>query len=317
MAIYFPKMSLTPPRWLPETRTEISMKKLIDRYRVFFIDSYGVLRGRVGEIPGTERTLNEILKQGKIIGIASNTAEAMPEDIRRTWQDKGVALPPELIFTSGMVLGTYIEERKLQNAPALVLGPEESRRYAERAKLKPLPAEEAMTRYREAEVVVICENPSRYSPILLDAACSAIFAKSIPAVQTTTDRFVPYFNRVSSAGVSAGVMSTAIIIRELTGKEAEIIGKPAQGMFNMLVEALKKMGYEVEDVLFIGDNLYEDITGAAIAGFDSLLVESGISGAIARGEIKGPIADFDKYLLAQGIRPTYQLPSILLLGEDK
>jgi len=305
-------MSLRPPRRLPQTKTDIPMRDLISKYKVFFLDSYGVLRGRTGIFPGAERTIGEILSQGKILGVASNTTADMPGAIQSDWKEKGINIPLELIFTSGMVLKSFVAKNNFVGSSAIVIGPEVSQQYAIQAGLNPIPKEEVMERYNEANLVVICENPFDGSSIMLDAAASAILVNRTRAVLTTTDRFVPFFNRTASAGVSVGVMATAAILKALTGADPEIIGKPAQGMFNMLKLALKEMGYDVGDVLFVGDNLYEDITGAVIAGFDCLLVESGISGAVARGEITGPIADLDRAILAQRIRPTYQLPSLII-----
>lgn len=310
MPIYFPKMSHTPPCSLPETRKDVPMRELIAKHKVLFLDSYGVLRSRTGHYPGTERTIQEILRQRKLIGIASNTAKTSPEDIRSSWQKDGVSIPLEMIVTSGMVLGPYVKARELEGAPAIVIGNERSRQYAEQAGLKPLPPEDPMQTYRQAEAVVVCDHPIDRS--VIDAAINAILARCVPAVQTTTDRFVPFFHDREEKGVSLGVMGIAYQIKGATGVEPEIIGKPAQGIFNLIAKILEDRGYGKEDALFAGDNLYEDIAGAAIAGFPSLLVESGMSGMYARGIIGGPVAEYDQTLLALGIRPTYQLPSILL-----
>jgi glycerol-1-phosphatase len=295
-------------RFRSATRPAVSMRQLIKNHQAFFFDSHGVLRARTGCYPGVEKTLKEILKQGKVLGIASNTAESSPADIQRAWHDKGVAIPLENIITSGMLLKGYVQKKRLNKAPAIIIGNEQSRKYARQAGLVPLPP--VMASVREAEVVVICERSDDNEAI--DAAINAILANNIPVALATTDRLVPYYHDRAARGVSIGVLGIRYLIGQITGVVPEAIGKPAQGMFNKVIRILQKNGLGKQDALFIGDNLYEDILGANNAGLPSLLVESGMSGMYSRGWVRGPIADFDRSLLAQGVLPTYQLPSILL-----
>ncbi|MCX5751852.1 MAG: HAD hydrolase-like protein [Candidatus Saganbacteria bacterium] len=311
MLIFFPAMELKPPKPLPPTKRDVSMRDLISQYKVLSLDSYGVLRGRMGAYPGVELTLREILRQGKQIAVASNASAEMPEEIQRNWQGKGVHIPLDLIFTSGQVLALYVAENRLEGSYAICLGNAGTKKYARMAGLRTIPDSNIMKDYRKASVVIVGENPTFFNQKRLDAAVNAVIASNAHVVQSTTDRMVPYFSE-EPRGISVGVESTAMIIRGYTGVEPVIIGKPAQGMFNMLAAALEARGIPKSAVLFVGDNRYEDIAGATMAGFDCLLVESGISGAIDRGEIRGPIANFEQQLIGTGIHPTYQLPSVLL-----
>jgi glycerol-1-phosphatase len=292
----------------PPVRPGVPMRQLIKKHQAFFFDSLGVLSARTGLYPKVERTLKEILKQGKLLGIASNTAESSPEDIQQDWREKGVNIPLEHILTSGMLLKSYVKLKYLRNAPAIVIGNEQSRVYARKAGLKPLSP--GMNFYKEAEVVVVCERPRDNE--VLDAAINAILANDLPVALAATDRLVPYYHDRVNRGVSIGVLGIAYLIRQITGVVPEAIGKPAQGMFYEIIKIAQKHGLDREDTLFIGDNIYEDILGANNAGLPSLLVESGMSGMYAKGLVRGAIAEFDRTLLTQGVQPTYQLPSILL-----
>lgn len=309
---FYPEMSLKISRRLPATRRDMPMKELISKHDVLFLDAYGVFRSSQGFYPGAEYTLKEIKRQGKIVGIASNTSGTTPEQNIRSWIDKGLTIDPELNFTAGMVLRECVEGMGLVGAPAIVLGSEVSCQYARRADLTLIPEDEAMQRYNEVKAVIISENVSFHRNHLADAAANAIFKNNVPLILNTTDRFIPYFHDREPRGVSFGVYATAQTFASLTGAEPIIIGKPGQLIFNRIHDVINGRGISPEKVLFVGDNLFEDIAGAAIAGFHSLLVESGISGAVKRGEIRGLVAQTDKELTESGIRPTYQLPSILI-----
>ena len=313
MAVYFPEMPAKPPKRLPLTKKNVSMRNIIAAHKLFYFDAYGVTRAREGTYPGAKRTLQEVLRQGKTMGVASNTTNSLPEEIQATWQEKGVKIPLDLIFTSGVVLEWYVKQNNLGGAQTIIIGKEGAYKYARRAGLVPLPTDNPMATFKQADQVLICENAFDVDngSAVLNAAANAVALNDIDIVLVTADRFVPNFKE-PPRGLSVGVMATALIFQHLLGKEPTIISKPAQGMFTLLKKALQTRGIPQEETLFVGDNLWEDIYGATMAGFPTLLVESGMSGAVAKGEIKGSVAALDRRLRRQGIRPTFQLPSILL-----
>lgn len=57
-----------------------------------------------------------------------------------------------------------------------------------------------------------------------------------------------------------------------TGKTAAVIGKPSPAMF---YAALSDLELEAEDVVMIGDDIYNDVAGAQSAGVRGILVKSG------------------------------------------
>src|SRR5262245_32071575 len=57
-----------------------------------------------------------------------------------------------------------------------------------------------------------------------------------------------------------------------TGKTAAVVGKPSPAMF---YAAMGELGMEANDVVMIGDDIYNDIAGAQSAGIRAALVKSG------------------------------------------
>ena len=57
-----------------------------------------------------------------------------------------------------------------------------------------------------------------------------------------------------------------------TGKTAAVVGKPSPAMF---YAAMTELGMEADDVIMIGDDIYNDIAGAQAAGLRAVLVKSG------------------------------------------
>ncbi len=70
------------------------------------------------------------------------------------------------------------------------------------------------------------------------------------------------------------------MLRRATGREPLFIGKPKP---EMILLAIKKLGFEKDECLMIGDRVYTDIASGYNAGIDTVLVLSG-EGTIADAE---------------------------------
>lgn len=57
-----------------------------------------------------------------------------------------------------------------------------------------------------------------------------------------------------------------------TGKAAAVIGKPSPAMY---YAALADLGLEADDVVMVGDDIYNDVAGAQSAGIRGVLVKTG------------------------------------------
>jgi HAD superfamily hydrolase (TIGR01450 family) len=292
----------------PKTRTDVSMRELMNKYKVFLFDRYGVVKTVNGDIPGALESVRKIQSAGKIIGVASNTGTTSPEQIQEKWQKYGLNIEDKWIITGGKALANYVKEHQLENAPAINLGNEATAQYIRNAGLTILFEELRSGKFFDAEIVVIGADPFKLKDAeIFDYAINALSSKNIPAILLVSDELIP--RSFNESGLGAG--STAVLIEELTGKKVINLSKPAVCYFRIIHQTLKETNLLPADALIVGDDLYADILGACNAGFDNLLVDTGISGLIRKGVIKGKVARRQKLLEKIGVRPTYNLKSIV------
>jgi HAD superfamily hydrolase (TIGR01450 family) len=77
-------------------------------------------------------------------------------------------------------------------------------------------------------------------------------------------------------GFEPGTGSIAVALQYASGREAEIVGKPAPGI---VLEALRQIGVSAGQALMIGDGLDLDIVAGHAAGVDTALVLTGLTTA--------------------------------------
>ncbi len=77
------------------------------------------------------------------------------------------------------------------------------------------------------------------------------------------------------AGPAGAVLDAGAFVAGLeyaTGREAEVVGKPSRGFFDL---ALVELGFAPEDVLVVGDDPVNDAAGGRAAGCRTALVRTG------------------------------------------
>ncbi len=103
------------------------------RYDGFLLDAYGVLLDGERALPGAAALLDDLERDGCPWLVVTNAASRLPETLSRGFTAVGLKIPPERILTSGALLADACVAGDLQGVRALVIGPEGSRCYAERA----------------------------------------------------------------------------------------------------------------------------------------------------------------------------------------
>lgn len=272
----------------------VTLDILLERYDALLLDAYGVLVTLDGALPGAVALIERLNRSGKPYWVLSNTAARLPEHAAARYRGFGLELEAGRILTSGMLLARYFREQGLVGRACLVLGPEDSRAYVERAGGRPvLPGE-------DFEVVVLADQAG--FPLLetLDWLVTALFAKlegggRVPLILPNPDLIYPTRQGFGLTAGSLAVLLEAVLTRRFPDRadlRFEPLGKPRPGLF----EAAAGLAGS-RNLVMLGDQLETDILGAVSFGIDAVLILGGVTRA---GQV----------LQKGGVKPTYAIDSL-------
>ena len=112
---------------------DIKIDQLIERYSVLLFDSFGVLAGSTGTFPGAVELISHLNDVRKPYFVLTNDASALPDTRSRKYGAFGLMVSPDKIITSGSLLKSYFKAAGLRGSRCVVLGTDDSVRYAEEA----------------------------------------------------------------------------------------------------------------------------------------------------------------------------------------
>lgn len=267
---------------------------LISRYDGILIDAYGVLVDKTGALPGARELLATLDRDAKPWLVVTNSASRLPETLSAELDALGVHVPAERLVTSGSLLPAVFSQRGLAGQRCVVMGPEDSRVYVERAGGIPV----ALHDDTDAEVLVVADQKGVRCPEDLDRAASLMLrrldaGKPLELLLCNPDLLYPVAPRRFgfTAGGLAAMLEAVLVERYPDGGPRFVrLGKPYRPIFDA---ARRRLG--VERLLMIGDQLGTDILGANRCGIDSALVLTGLGAGSAT---------------RQDIRPTWYLSSL-------
>lgn len=259
-----------------DTIPEITIASLIDRYDVLLLDAYGVLVNSSGALPGAAELTHRLSESGKPYYILTNDASRLPTTAAARYRACGLTIDPDRIITSGLLLKGHFAAQRLVGARCAVLGPGDSLRYVEDAGGRIVSPSDAF------DVLVIADESGFPFLETVDATLSALFRaldrrQRVHLLLANPDLIYP-----SAQGFGIGSGSIALIFEaairlrypDRTDLRFVHLGKPHGAMF---AEALRRSG--TRNMIVIGDQLETDVAGARAFGLDSVLVDSGVTGA--------------------------------------
>lgn len=279
------------------TLPSVTLDSLIEDYDALLLDVYGVLVSLDGALPGAADLLGWLNRQGKPYWLLSNTAARLPEHAAERYRGFGLEIAAERILTSGMLLADYFTAHGLHGKATLVLGPEDSRVYVERAGGRPVGPG------GDFDVLVLADQAGYPLLETLDELIGILFDKldsgmRVPLLLPNPDLIYP---KAGGFGITAGslaVVLEAVLARRYPGR-ADLgfvrLGKPHPALFEAAAKAAAS-----RRLVMIGDQIETDIQGANDFGIDSVLVLGGVSqttDAVAQG----------------GTLPTYRVGSLRAL----
>lgn len=265
----------------------IDPEGLLERYDAFMLDAYGVLVDHATALPGAAGFIARLRAAGRPLCVVSNDASRLPHTAAARFDRLGLAIAEHEIVMSGETLLRHFEHRGLKGARTLVLGPDDSIAWVERAGGRTVAWDDP---HADPAVIVVADDDGY--PFLqgIEAAIAHAIARldagrSLELVLPNPDLVYPAGPR--ALGLTAG--SVALLVERALGVRYPdapprfvALGKPHRAIFDV---ALRRLGLSTADrVVMVGDQLETDIRGAAAIGIDSVLVRSGVVGGAAIGD---------------------------------
>ncbi len=274
---------------------QTSIRELIDKYDGLLIDAYGVLVHTSGAFDGAVDFMGRLSDEDVPYVIITNDASRLPESCAAKYRRDGLDIPVGRIVTSGSLVIDYFEEHDLEGARCLVLGPPDSKRYAERAGAELVEVEDG-----DFDVLIIGDESGYDFVPVVDETLTILFQKLdagddfellLPNPDLIYQRSAKSFGFTS--GSVANLFENAIRARYPgCGVCFRRLGKPYAPMFD---EAIERMG--TRNCAVLGDQLDTDIKGANDYGLDSVLVATGLT-------------DLENTLAHSTVQPDYILPAL-------
>jgi HAD superfamily hydrolase (TIGR01450 family) len=254
----------------------ITVDGLLGRYDALLLDAYGVLLDKEGALPGAVDFIHRLQREGRPYLVLTNSASRLPEAMAADFRQVGLAIPPERLLSSGLLLGDYFRAHHLQGAPCLVLGPEDSLEYVRRAGGVPLGA----GREASAEVLVVAdqkgfdclEGMNRALDLLIGRVDAGLPLHLLLCNPDLIYPLAPGRYAFTAGGLAA--MLEAVLGQRYpgSGRRFVALGKPHPAIFEA---ARQRLGGG--RLVMLGDQPATDILGANRYGIDSVLIATGLA----------------------------------------
>jgi HAD superfamily hydrolase (TIGR01450 family) len=233
---------------------------------VFDVDGSLVHRGddfRARPLPGAVEVLEAIRASGRPLVLFTNGSHLAPATFAAGLREDGLPVRDDELLTPVCSALSYLARRH-PGAPAMVFGSDAIR---ERMAAAGVP----LTDGEEAEVVFV----AHVDGVDLDAMERAARAVSNGASLLTAN-YQRGFWGANGIIFSRGAMVTAGIAR-VTGARPVVVGKPSRAAVS---EVSARLGVPSEQIVVVGDDIGMDIALGHLGGSRTILVRSGMSGAV-------------------------------------
>lgn len=255
-----------------------TVPELLERYRVFLLDAFGVLVNTAGPLPGAAEFLANLRAEGKTMLLLSNDASRLTKAVRARYGQFGLHFAEEEIVTSGCMIESAFEDDDLVGARTIVLGTEDSRTLVERAGGVLVPPDDL-----EARVVVAADDEGYPFLAGVEQTLSTLIHRidrGLPVELMVPNPDLIYPKGADQYGLTGG--SVALLIeaglRVRFGDRApkfQGLGKPFARIFD---HAHARVGHpNKSEMVMLGDQLGTDVAGATAFGIDSVLLGTGLT----------------------------------------
>lgn len=243
------------------------------------LDAYGVFwaGNSAGLLPGSKETMEELVSQGKIVGILSNSTQPAAKEIDKLLKHGLIEGKHfHFLITSGEIAKKVFRQESLPfptpNKKYWLLG-ELHPKYSSHASLFQDTPYVQTTDLQEADFIYISiphiKGEDQTDPALFEEEIDKLKVSSLPMVCSNPDRFAHEGNP-PRAVVRQGSIAA---LYEKLGGQVFYMGKPSQAAYDAAMDHFKN--HQLTDrskILMVGDTPETDIRGARLFGMPSALV---------------------------------------------
>ncbi len=238
------------------------MEQLVKNTRLYLLDMDGTLYLGNQLYPFTKALLAEIRRTGGRYLFLTNNSSRSVKDYIEKLSGMGISATEEDFLTSSQATAHYLKKHH-PGKRLYVCGTRSLVQELEAAGFA------VTTRLDEVECVVMGFDTELTFQKLWDVSKLLLTRPELPYIATNPDLVCPTeFGSVPDCG------SICIGIRNATGREPVVIGKPSPLMAQL---AMDKFGYTPAQTAMVGDRVYTDIKAGLNAGVSTVLVLSGES----------------------------------------
>ncbi|MBE6976419.1 MAG: HAD-IIA family hydrolase [Ruminococcaceae bacterium] len=240
----------------------MDIKTLVNNTRLYLFDMDGTLYLGDRLYDFTVELLQQIRRTGgKYLFMTNNSSKSVVDYVKKL-EKLGITATREDFMTSSQATAFYLK----QNHPGKTL-------YVcgTRSLVAELESEGFIvtTDLDKVECIVMGFDTELTFQKLHDVSYLLLTRPELPYIATNPDLVCPTeFGSVPDCG------SVCIGIKNATGKEPLVIGKPSPLMPQL---AMEKLGYKPEETAVVGDRIYTDVKSGINAGCTGILVLSGES----------------------------------------
>jgi glycerol 3-phosphatase-2 len=254
-------------------------------YDLAMLDLDGVVYVGAEAVPGVPDHLRCAADAGMALSYVTNNASRPPDEVAAHLRRLGIPAQGPDVVTSAQAAARLVAQRCDEGDPVFVIGGTGLFRALDELGLVGTQEVEA----GPAAVVTGYAPDLRWQTVIEGAV---LIRRGVPWFASNTDRTIPTRH---GPGPGAGVLVGAI--SGFAEVEPVVAGKPQPPLF---LETQRRCGGQRP--LVVGDRLDTDIEGATRAGFDSLLVMTGVTGLA------------ELVTACPELRPTYVAADLAALG---
>ena len=237
-----------------------SARPLCDAYDVAMLDLDGVVYVGPAAVPGAPEHLAAARGAGMHLAYITNNASRTPDTVGQHLRHLGIEVDDVDVVTSAQAAARLLGEQLPEGAAVFVIGGRGLEVALSERGLRPVRDRDE----QPAAVVSGFAADLLWSTVITGAI---LVREGLPWVASNTDLTVP-----TPDGPGPGNGALVGVVARFAGRDPVVAGKPETPLFE---ETLRRVGGSRP--LVVGDRLDTDIEGATRAGFDSLLVMTGVT----------------------------------------